>query len=216
MKGGGVMVTTGLRQRQRQQTHLAIRQAAIDLAMRHGVADITVADISQAAGVAQRTFFNHFRSKEDALVPEFVPFSDEAVTEFVSAKQPDLVAALEGLCLEHLRAQVEYLPNGREQLTQLMELVRDNPELIPPMMAAFEGFERRFCDLIARRTGLDPTELFCRVAAGMTIGVLRTALDTWRDQHDVPPTPDPDQVHAAFDIMRQMFSQPDPAGRPTT
>lgn len=58
-------------------TARAIENAALRLAAEHGVAAITVDQICAAAGIAQRTFFNHFVTKEDALLGKDLPRIDE-------------------------------------------------------------------------------------------------------------------------------------------
>lgn len=58
-------------------TARAIESAAVRLATEHGVAAVTVDQICADAGIAQRTFFNHFDTKEDALLGKDLPWIDE-------------------------------------------------------------------------------------------------------------------------------------------
>src|SRR5215475_13666731 len=44
--------------------------AAINLFLANGYERTTAEDIAEAAGVARRTFFRHFRTKEDAIFPD--------------------------------------------------------------------------------------------------------------------------------------------------
>lgn len=44
-----------------------LRDAALDLCEEHGYERVTVADIARAAGVTQRTFYNHYERKRDVL-----------------------------------------------------------------------------------------------------------------------------------------------------
>lgn len=66
----------GLRERKKRATRNALAEAAVRLAAEHGVENVTVEAISEAAGVSPRTFFNYFPSHDDAFV-----LIDEAVGE---------------------------------------------------------------------------------------------------------------------------------------
>ncbi len=57
-----------LRERKKTETWHAIHDAAADLALDEGVQCVTVEAIASEAGVSQRTFFNYFPSKEDAIL----------------------------------------------------------------------------------------------------------------------------------------------------
>lgn len=57
----------GVRERKRAETRRAIVRAATALFLERGVARTSVDDIAAAAGIARRTFFLHFPSKEDVL-----------------------------------------------------------------------------------------------------------------------------------------------------
>jgi AcrR family transcriptional regulator len=57
----------------RSSTRERILDAALDLFIERGVTGTTVSDIERAVGLAAGTgsFYRHFRSKEDAVVPSF-------------------------------------------------------------------------------------------------------------------------------------------------
>lgn len=61
-------MTLSLRQRRRQETAREIQMAALELAIQHGLENITTEQISEAAGVSTRTFFNYFPNKESAAI----------------------------------------------------------------------------------------------------------------------------------------------------
>src|ERR1700760_697583 len=58
--------TASGQERRRRRTQRALQAAAIALAGRRGLAEVTAEDIAAAAGVSRRTFFNHFPSKAAA------------------------------------------------------------------------------------------------------------------------------------------------------
>ena len=65
-------VTSGPRKvtAQRQQMRQDLAAAAMDLFANQGYEETTVDQIAAAAGVARRTFFRYFRSKEEAIFPD--------------------------------------------------------------------------------------------------------------------------------------------------
>ncbi|MDR6970018.1 helix-turn-helix domain-containing protein [Leifsonia shinshuensis] len=66
-------------------TTRAIENAAVRLALDKGAAALTVDEICNAAGIKQRTFFNHFATKEDALLGAALPRIHEGrVREYLS------------------------------------------------------------------------------------------------------------------------------------
>src|SRR6188472_1015635 len=60
--------TGGLRERKKEATRRALHEAAVRLTVEHGLDEVTVEAIADAAGVSRRTFSNYFGGKEDALL----------------------------------------------------------------------------------------------------------------------------------------------------
>ena len=58
----------GRRERKKLATRQALQDAALRLVADRGLEQVTVEDVSEAADVATRTFFNYFSSKEEALL----------------------------------------------------------------------------------------------------------------------------------------------------
>ncbi|MCK7622341.1 TetR family transcriptional regulator [Streptomyces sp. RS10V-4] len=58
---------TGLRERKKRATRVALSQATIRLCVQHGWDNVTVEDIAAAANVSVRTFRNYFSGKAEAI-----------------------------------------------------------------------------------------------------------------------------------------------------
>ncbi len=61
-------VEGGRRERKKRETRAALAAAALRLALEKGPDHVTVEEISEAADVSVRTFFNYFPHKEHAIL----------------------------------------------------------------------------------------------------------------------------------------------------
>ncbi|CAN5400404.1 TetR family transcriptional regulator [soil metagenome] len=145
----------GLRERKRLATRRAIQVAALRLVHERGLDNVTVDEISRAADVAPRTFFNYFCSKEEALVGEGPRHpSEEAVETFVTDRG-DLLQAIGTLMTD---AAADAL--GDSEIVQLRKpLATDYPDLTVLRMQTFRAFEQQLVEIVARRLAAQDPQL---------------------------------------------------------
>ena len=152
----------GSRRRGVAETSAAIERAAIDLVDEHGYDQVTVDMICHAAGISQRTFFNHFKTKDAALLGTDEPVIDQqAAREFIVSDGP-LLAEAAGL----VRIEPGSLPADPTLLVRRITAVSQNPALLARQMerlAAIEAELRQILELRLRqdalRDGADEAEL---------------------------------------------------------
>ncbi|WP_245822597.1 TetR/AcrR family transcriptional regulator [Brachybacterium avium] len=60
--------TLGLRELKKRQSRIAMHRAALELVNEHGLSGVTAEAIAHRAGVSTRTFFNHWSTKESAII----------------------------------------------------------------------------------------------------------------------------------------------------
>ncbi|WP_353815168.1 TetR/AcrR family transcriptional regulator [Agromyces sp. SYSU T00266] len=152
----------GPRRRGVAETTAAIERAAIDLVAEHGYDQVTVDMICHAAGISQRTFFNHFKTKDAALLGNDEPVIDQqAAREFIVSEGP-LLAEAAGL----VRIEPGSLPADPALLVRRITAVSQNPALLARQMerlAAIEAELRQILELRLRqdalRDGADEAEL---------------------------------------------------------
>lgn len=83
--------SVSLRERKRSDTYRALHDAAADLVLDRGLAQVTVDEIAERAGVSQRTFFNYFPTKEDAVLGVRAPeVSQTSLESFRATAERDL------------------------------------------------------------------------------------------------------------------------------
>ncbi len=142
-----------LRERKREQTWNAIHQAAAGLALSHEqIADVSVDAIAEQANVSQRTFFNYFPSKEDAILGQRPPsIDDELAADFVVDVGDDLVEKVTFLLITVFRdATAGSGPNQRRAL------LRQHPSLVRRGMDHVEDVRHLVQDLVADRLADHP------------------------------------------------------------
>jgi AcrR family transcriptional regulator len=159
-------------------TRAAIRRAALELVAERGLDDVTVELIAERADVGYRTFFNHFGSKEDAVVDG----GEERAEAMLSAlrAQPadeDTVQAVREVFLQEA-ASIE----GREdELALRFAVLESSPVLMRRFHAEFAVIERTLVSGIAERLGIDPEQSFYPQVLAATAGtLLRAAVLRWR------------------------------------
>jgi AcrR family transcriptional regulator len=75
--------STSLRERKKAETWHAIHDAAADLALDEDTTHVTVEAIASEAGISQRTFFNYFPTKEDAILGVKTPSIPDLPADFL-------------------------------------------------------------------------------------------------------------------------------------
>ncbi|MGR0318457.1 TetR/AcrR family transcriptional regulator [Agromyces sp. ZXT2-3] len=152
----------GSRRRGVAETTAAIERAAIDLVTEHGYDHVTVDMICQAAGISQRTFFNHFKTKDAALLGIDEPSVDQqAAREFIVSDGPLLAEAA-----TLVRIEPDRLPADPSLIARRITAVSQNPMLLARQMerlTAIEAELRQILELRLRqdalREGADEAEL---------------------------------------------------------
>lgn len=175
----------GLRGRKKADTRSALADATLRLAVDRGWDHVTVEAITSAADVSYRTFFNHFSSKEEALLHPGGPDQPR-----LSTRLRDVPAGLSPFAavraavredLVELEADPVHL---RERLTVLMT----TPALLPRLVEMSTTDERELTLAVAERTGLDAdTDLLPALLAAVVSAALRVSLLRWYAQDGTAP-----------------------------
>jgi AcrR family transcriptional regulator len=134
-----VQTFPSLRERKRTDTYSALHDAAAELVLDRGLAHVTVDEIAERAGVSQRTFFNYFPTKEDAVLGVRTPaISDAALESFRDTSQRDLFGRVVELFADAMRSSMVPAadPTRRRRLTT------EHPELKHRFMVRVADIER--------------------------------------------------------------------------
>ena len=158
-----------------QRTKRAIRAAALELALRDGADKVTVDQIAVAAGISRRTVFNHFATKYDAFMPEVAAYSDSALKDFSSGREPDLIRAL-GDVIGNRIDQVQFTS---DQVRAVRKLAQDSPGLHNAMRGRSGALDARLQAAVMRRLGSTPDDPSTPMTLALARSIWRTTLDAW-------------------------------------
>ena len=171
--------TTGLRERKKAQTRQALTAAAIRLSVERGSPDrVTIEEISEAADVSARTFFNYFSSKEEAILG--VDPDRRAQLRSELELRPADETPIEALRAALHAGSEDFEVNG-ELWAQRLQLVREHPALSSGYVASFADFERGLVEAMAARLGMDPdADLYPSVVVSAALTVMRVTVRHWQ------------------------------------
>lgn len=161
----------GIRERKKQRTRQALRQAAARLFLERGFEATTIADITAAADVAPRTFFSYFQTKEDVVL-------DEGAQRFAKAQKTlqqrphgePLLAAARRAALE-IAADLQ---TQSDQEPAMARVIRSTPAIQARIRDRMGQWEEQLAAMIAQERNAPPDDLDSHVVAAALVGVLRS------------------------------------------
>lgn len=167
-------VKEGVRERKRREMYRRITEAGLKLFSVHGYEETTLDAIAEASGIARRTFFHYFASKDEIILAWQKALPDELGAEIrrQGAKDSPLAtiyAALTALA-EHMHPDVAML---------IGKIIQSTEQLKMGNQAKFLQMESAACEALCelwpgtdRRAGL-------RVVAMVSVGAMRLAVSSW-------------------------------------
>ena len=181
--------------RRRSTTWAHLSNVAIDLFAARGFDEVSVDDVAHAAGIARRTLFRYYPSK-NAL-----PWGDfDAHLE----RMRDQLAALDpGVPIgDALRTALLAFNTFDETETarhrQRMRVILQTAELQAYSMTMYAGWRAVVAAFVARRLGVDAGDLVPQTVAWTMLGVALSAYEHWLADESVSLT---QALDDAFDTV---------------
>ncbi len=175
---------TGLRERKKQATRKALRDAALRLALERGPDNVRVDDIADAAGVSPRTYYNYFSSREQAIVAAVTAEQEARVAAAVAAR-PATVRLADAVT----DAIVEQYTNPGEHSRDALLLITTRPTLRDAFASTASAIEHPLADAIVGRLG-DTDRYTARVLAASVAAAVHVALERRVQPAVTPPAAD--------------------------
>jgi AcrR family transcriptional regulator len=184
----------GRRERKRRQTRERIEKAAMELFLKRGFDRTTIEDITEAADVSKRSFFDYFPSKEEVVFAWQDLFAD-GLAAAVAARPVDepIVKVVEEALTSTIMAALD------RQSLAVADLIRETPVLCARNQLKYSKLEQKLTEALLARTDDDDSErLRIRLLSVVVIGVLRVGGERWHEE------PRPESIEA---FARDIFSQ---------
>ncbi|MFJ6562072.1 TetR family transcriptional regulator [Streptomyces sp. NPDC091412] len=169
-----------LTERRKAATQLEIAHAAMELFATRGPQGTTAEEIARRAGIALRTFYRYFRSKEDAVSPLLANGGDRwrALLEATEPGTP-LPRALRSAVEQALLPPDEEAAQALLRTRGLLRAAAEDPALRAVWYRVNQESEERLVPVIARLSGGQAEDLEVRLTAAAATDAIRIALETW-------------------------------------
>ncbi|MER5885217.1 TetR family transcriptional regulator [Streptomyces sp. NPDC001941] len=169
---------SSLTERRKAATQLDIAHAAAELFAERGPDGTTAEDIAVRAGVALRTFYRYFRSKQDAVGPLLASGGDRwrALLAEAEPGSPPL-EVLQAAATRSLTPADEAAEEALRWTRGLLRAAAGDTALRAVWYRVNQESEERLVPVLARLTDAEPLEV--RLAAAAATDAVRIALETW-------------------------------------
>jgi AcrR family transcriptional regulator len=190
----------------RDAKRLATRQRLIDAAQRlvavHGYHGTTAAQIAEAAGVTERTFFRHFESKTDLFLANWRAITGSMTQTMTSCPDTEPLLSV-------VAAGLGAFADGVVQITEkepaTTMLVYANTLPVLALLETVLALETTLSFELARRLNRHDEDVDIRILANASVGVLRASIRFYAIGNRA--TPLPEAVTRRLEGLRPLFDQ---------
>jgi TetR/AcrR family transcriptional regulator, regulator of mycofactocin system len=194
--------------RRRSTTTDHISNVAIDLFAARGFDEVSVDDVAEAAGIARRTLFRYYPSKNALPWGDFDAHLDH-MRDLLYELEPDVPIE------EALRTALLAFNSFDEQETarhrQRMRVILQAAALQAYSMTMYAGWRAVVAVFVAQRLGTKPENLVPQTVAWTMLGVALSAYENWLADESVSLA---QALGDAFDTVSDGLSALDERGRP--
>ncbi|WP_421842096.1 mycofactocin system transcriptional regulator [Mycobacterium sp.] len=181
--------------RRRSTTPHHITDVAIELFTARGFSEVSVEDVAQAAGIARRTLFRYYTSKNA------IPWGDfnthlaqlRRLLDNIDPQVP-LGRALRAALLAFNTFDESETARHRQR----MRVILQTPELQAYSMTMYAGWREVIAGFVAGRSGVRATDLLPQTVAWTMLGVALSAYEHWLTYESIPL---PQALGKAFDVV---------------
>ncbi|MFD8209124.1 TetR/AcrR family transcriptional regulator [Streptomyces sp. NPDC059695] len=202
---GATPPSPSLTERRKAATQLDIARAAAELFTERGPDGTTAEEIAQRAGVALRTFYRYFRSKQDAVAPLLAGGADRWRQQLAAAGPgAGVPEALERSIAASLTPESAAEEEGLRWTRGLLRAAAEDPALRAVWYRVNQESEERLREVVAGLAGPDADPLEVRLAAAAATDAIRIALESWAET-DAPERGEGAPAALAVRCLRELM-----------
>lgn len=176
---------TGLRARARRAIQTELVDVAMDLFLRDGFEETTVADIVEAAGISRRSFFRYFGSKEEVVLSHVDELGEDVAAQLqVRPREEDAWTALRhAVAVPLLQADMD-----PSRALAMMRMLEGTVTLKARYLERQVQWQNRLIPHVAARLGPMPgggraPDVRPAALVGSALACLGAARDAWMASH---------------------------------
>lgn len=166
----------GLRARKKLETRQRIETAAFELFGSNGFDGTTVEAIAAAAGIAPRTFFYYFPTKDDVVLADYAGRLDRIVEQL--GQRPQIEEPWAALRASFLVVAADY-DAERERLVRRFQIMSTTPSVYARSLQLQAGWEDALAVALAQRMGCGAEDLDPRLLASSALSAMRSSQRHW-------------------------------------
>ncbi|XRQ14380.1 mycofactocin system transcriptional regulator [Actinomadura welshii] len=162
--------------RPRATSPAVLERLAFELFARQGFDETTVDDIAAAAGIARRTFFRYFASKNDLVWGDFEG-QLRRLRDLLDGTDPGtpMMDAVRRAVVEFNRFDPREVPWHRQR----MELILGVPTLQADATLRYASWRAVISEFVAARAGVPPSAAVPRLAGHLVLAAAVSAYEHW-------------------------------------
>lgn len=206
-----VTAPTGLRERNKRERRRRLEDVALELFERDGYDRTTIEQIAAAAGIAPRTFFSYFATKDDLVLADYTDRLHRILDEL--DRRPADESAWVALGEAFAAVAADYEAEA-DRLRRRFTIMAGNPSVFARNLHLQATWEQALTEHLTDRLGNEPSDPTPRLLAATAVAIMRASLQHWLTSSQ--PTPLPTLVQRAFHQLGVGLSQiGGPMGSPT-
>jgi mycofactocin system transcriptional regulator len=181
--------------RRRSTTPEHITDEALELFTARGFAEVSVDDVAHAAGIARRTLFRYYASKNAILWGDFDTHLAhlQELLDNVDPKVPLGEALRAALLAFNTFDKCETMRHR-----QRMRVILETAELQAYSMTMYAGWREVMAGFVAHRLSVKATDPLPQTVAWTMLGVALSAYEHWLSDESVTL---PEALGSAFDVV---------------